>query len=663
MADADTQHQTVSPIDERTRCSTGTAQWLLECPQDRIVPIYHKNVLDVHICGEDAFKQIASDLKRARKSVEIVCWGFDPAMELVRTGDAWPRGDTWGDLLRNVAAGKYNGGRPVQVRLLSWYGVVGSSAPLIGVNNMPGYSKGDLTYADRMRRQQVIASGGVFIPIGAPPQPTNVQDRREDFNASWYQEAFGGRMANLCIRTRDGDRRAVSESLRDEPGTLGFVETAGMERIPTDHQKTILIDYDHEGGASAVGYVMGLNSVTDYWDTQEHLYEDPRRGESWEGGGDGGGPGLKPYQDYACRIRGAALVAVSKNFTDAWNRAKGAGSNLSREHDLQQPPPGLVHGLRGVAQRAQIVRTQPEDKEKTIRRLYRQATSFARHYIYVENQYFQYAEWATQLKQERASYARGWQAGGRSAADLPSLHVMAVIPTPEHGFMVPRTYDTVKALGQGASVPNQDRRVEEELAVQAREQAAWDEYMARTRKTVKADPYGAALGVGLPPPKPAPLSPQAQSAKAVGDKATIARGMEQMGLRALVASLWSCQAARPSKYREIYIHSKLMIIDDSFFTLGSANLNLRSMAVDAEINVGSDDVGKSTDLRRRVWGLHTAGADKCNPDELTAAAMKVAFDAWEKLMASNAKRKTDGRPLIGFLVPFHDERTSFFRAG
>ena len=42
-----------------------------------------------------------------------------------------------------------------------------------------------------------------------------------------------------------------------------------------------------------------------------------------------------------------------------------------------------------------------------------------------------------------------------------------------------------------------------------------------------------------------------------------------------------------------YIHSKLMIVDDRFLTVGSANLTNRSMCVDTELNVSveTDDPG------------------------------------------------------------------------
>jgi phosphatidylserine/phosphatidylglycerophosphate/cardiolipin synthase-like enzyme len=45
--------------------------------------------------------------------------------------------------------------------------------------------------------------------------------------------------------------------------------------------------------------------------------------------------------------------------------------------------------------------------------------------------------------------------------------------------------------------------------------------------------------------------------------------------------------------RATYIHSKILIIDDRFLTVGSANLTNRSMGVDTELNISieTDDVG------------------------------------------------------------------------
>lgn len=58
------------------------------------------------------------------------------------------------------------------------------------------------------------------------------------------------------------------------------------------------------------------------------------------------------------------------------------------------------------------------------------------------------------------------------------------------------------------------------------------------------------------------------------------------------------------------------------------------MAVDAEINEGSDDRAKSTDLRKRVWKLHTGGAH--DGGNGSPVAIKETFMKWQKLMDTNA---------------------------
>lgn len=633
-----THKKSIVPLSEAQPHSEGSAQWLLESEHDKATPIHRCNRLRMLYCGEQAFQQILADIKQAKDSVEIICWGFDPAMELVREATSWPRGDTWGGLLRDVAAGRYNGGKPVQVRLLSWYGVIGSAL----AHNMPGYGKEadyELKQALTHGHASVIQPGG----NGSIADPVEIRDRREVFNAHWYRDAEQGLMPNLSLRVRDGDISAVWGSLSQEAGKRSLLETAGMVLVATDHQKSILIDYEHEGGAHAVAYVMGLNSVTDYWDTEDHLYHDQRRGELWEGRTEDGRPGLKPYQDYACRIEGEALVSVSKNFTDAWNRAKGKGAALARTHDLYQPPADLCASLKGQRTvNAQIVRTQPEEGDKSIKRLYRQASSFARNYLYVENQYFQYEPWVQQLKEDRRNFVEWWQLAGQSMDALPNLHVMVVMPLPELKQMVPRTYDAVRSLGQGDSMPNQDKLIED------------------------------ALKASGPSGEPSEV---AKSAAAGGSKDEVVRQLNMLGIRTLIGTLWTYdhewrgrallqQDAAPKmeeRYREIYIHSKLMIIDDAMFTVGSANLNLRSMAGDAEMNVACDDPVLSREIRRHVWGRHTGDAERCNPDVLQINKMVDAFDAWKALMFKNAERRVSGKVPTGFLFPFRDERSSQMR--
>jgi phosphatidylserine/phosphatidylglycerophosphate/cardiolipin synthase-like enzyme len=83
-APTNTQQKCVTHLSDFKRTATGAAQWRLEQQCDADTPVFYYNNLSVYICGEDSFRKIAEDIKSAEKSIDIVCWGFDPAMELTR---------------------------------------------------------------------------------------------------------------------------------------------------------------------------------------------------------------------------------------------------------------------------------------------------------------------------------------------------------------------------------------------------------------------------------------------------------------------------------------------------------------------------------------------------------------------------------------------------
>jgi phosphatidylserine/phosphatidylglycerophosphate/cardiolipin synthase-like enzyme len=96
----------------------------------------------------------------------------------------------------------------------------------------------------------------------------------------------------------------------------------------------------------------------------------------------------------------------------------------------------------------------------------------------------------------------------------------------------------------------------------------------------------------------------------------------------------------------VYIHSKLMIINDVFTTHGSANINTRSMQVDSEMNIAHEWGSVTRALRRRLWDLHTNGqGGQDNP--------KDAFYAWGDTLAKNKKlmenKEAPTAPIINFL--------------
>lgn len=663
-------------IDELRCEATSTVQWFLEnrCTTH---PITHNNELEVFICGEKAFIDIAAQIEAAQHSIDICCWGFDPGMELIREGSKWPRGATYGDLL--IAAGK----RHVKVRLLVWYSKIGSRFAL----NMPGYSHDTSPWrsvsggneADRIGAKRSVSmlqehQRKPTFDLRSLVSPFRTMDlvrsmspqsllsmAREEYCHSWYEAAFAGLFNGIKILTRPGDAGAISASLADEKyKPEGYdkweVERHGMAWIGTHHQKTLLIDYDFNAGAKAVGYVKGLNSVTDYWDTEDHLLENSRREASGERESeeavqvdpkakpDAGFKTFKPYRDYACRIRGGALAGVHANFIKAWDRA--GGDTLCENPDT---PSALKRkGRPGANSSVQIIRTQPDEKDKTAKEMYFLATDVAAAatgYLYIENQYFQYQEWSERLIKARKNIMAQWKAAapkaGKTKGDMPLLHVFIVIPVPERKQMIPRTYDTLAVLGQQAGMTGQSTLIDKENK--------------KTHTGVMRDELGNSSGAVHSKPT------VVEYANGI-DKPSVDALEKKYGLKVAVAMLQTSGLDKGRmRYREIYIHSKLLLVDDSFFSLGSANLNQRSMAVDSEINLATNDAKKALDLRQRIWGKLSGGTVDGKSGSPSEIAM--AFHKWINTSNVNEKKKRESGGMNGFLLPLKDNRSARLRLG
>ena len=58
---------------------------------------------------------------------------------------------------------------------------------------------------------------------------------------------------------------------------------------------------------------------------------------------------------------------------------------------------------------------------------------------------------------------------------------------------------------------------------------------------------------------------------------------------------------------DVYVHSKLMIVDDEFVSVGSANIALRSMSTDSELQIGIVDAMNTLpqDIRAKLWAQHS----------------------------------------------------------
>ena len=613
--------------------------WFIRAPH-RVYYPRHGCELKPLNCGKRVFESISDDLNAAQHTVDIITWGFDPGMVLVRGATA-EVGMRYGDLLKKIATRKKN---PVTVRLLVWHD---DAAAQNQMNNVPGY------YGRR------------FPNIGASVMGF-YSDIHQQYSAAWFHEVCSGAIPNIQFHVRDISRAYLISALLNESLPEGIRLTGLAATLyPTHHQKMVLIDYEMPG--RAVGYVMGHNSTTEFWDTEQHIFRDPQRetiyvnsesdvrasaqGKIRSNDGvvlayhqsergklehakmvqsyiDGNSRVAKPYQDVSCRVRGPVLYDLNDNFCQAWGKserpshifldtfkvipglraiAKGVrtGCDFFRgEPDSEfvarrAKIPVRAFNLPGGQHSAQLVRTQPQHGEKGAKECYANLTRQMLRYMFIQNQYIQYVMWADHLLEcvERL----------RAAGYRKPIHIFMLTSTPERDGMDLPTYQVAAKVGISDTM-----KVEHEAAV------------AEARK-------------GKSPP---PIT---------------AEQMQKQGVNVFMGSMWTCPdregTLQSSDYEEIYIHAKVAVVDDAAFTIGSTNLNLRSMAIDSELNILSEakDVAFElrTDLFRQCSGM-------TGPDQF--GDMARTFKDWHATASINMQSKQIGTKLTCQLLPFHVDR-------
>lgn len=609
--------------------------WFVRVPYP-VHPPRYRCFIEPLICGEDVFKQIARDLERAKHSVDIITWGFDPGMVLVR-GKTGEDGIRYGDLLKKIASRKSN---PVKVRLLVWHDSV---ATQIIMRNNPSYY------------------GGRFPNIGCS-RSGYFSESHQAYNAEWYSQVCEGALSNIHFHVRKVPIALLERSLTGELAPTGFMAHL-TKAFAAHHQKMLLVDY--EDPVNSLGYVMGHNSVTDFWDTAEHHFRDIRRERiytmdhaelqkaAWKEGERYDNPGpayqltsgqqaakermvqsyidrhsyvVKPYQDVSCRVRGPILYDLNHNFCQAWEESTRPPSFFMDTALFFNPPMKYVVKKIGnwlhdemdanfIARRAkislsafklengqhslQLLRTEPHHAEKSIKECYANLTRQTLHYIFIQNQYIQYAPWAEHLIECVGRL--------RSAGYLRPIYVFILTSTPENDGMDEPTYDVASKVGR-----SENMKVEH------------DDAMERARQ-----------GKGEQPITPAKLQKQ--------------------GINVFMGSLWTCEQReeklRAEDYEEIYIHAKVAIVDDAAFTIGSANLNLRSMALDSELNVLSEAKDVAFQLRSDLFGQCSGMVGPAQFGDFGDT-----FEKWQKNASRNAKNKAAGVQLQSQILPFYVDR-------
>jgi phosphatidylserine/phosphatidylglycerophosphate/cardiolipin synthase-like enzyme len=281
--------------------------------------------------------------------------------------------------------------------------------------------------------------------------------------------------------------------------------------------------------------------------------------------------------------------------------------------------------------------------------MYLQAVNNATQFIYIENQYFRWPELAEKIKQAAAVQF----GAGRDPGKHGSIYLFVVTNSNDEGIGpgTVNTYHMLDALGKADRMPA-IARLERDDALQAQRSAAEDR-LAQVNQQLDRVMEGQYSYDHFPNVAAMQQDQQSLQYELLSIRKQIDENrnnpvlpVEIPGLKVQICTLVAPDSP-PDQWDYVYVHAKLMIVDDVFMTLGSANINLRSMEVDSELNICHEHGGVTKPLRRRLWELHTGGFPNGASDK-----PKDAFIAWANIINRNASRQKNGMTPIASLIGF-----------
>lgn len=559
-------------LPDRQPSAASSFGWFAPSPAGQGYPPQAGNVIQPLINGERAFRAVHSAITGAKKSIDILMWGFSPSMRLVR-----PSGERIGEILRRKAVGG------VTVRLLVWTapfnvmgtvpggGMAGSGGSGVGTGSGSGGSAG----SGNSNGSSGSSGSGSGDENETDNTDVNPHDNLSDieYNRLWF--ANPGPSISYGTLGFSTTQRIARDFYHAGQGR-SLAQNTAMSYAPSYHQKLVIVDYAQPD--DAVGFVMGHNMLPDYWDTNGHHYHMAGRTGS-------------PWQDLSCRVYGPVLNDLYSNYNDALEWADGSTEGLTPGPSRRPEEFVASAQRRGRSHSAQVCRTDFDGSDFSIKNLYKNAMNNARDYLYMENQYFRYTELVDALKESRKKL--------KAAGHTRELYIFVVTNVPGYDGRK-ATYAMLDSLGKGELMPRQQQ----------------------------ISGGGESSSNDNPMPTPSDLA----------------------DLKVHICSLVSsgADANQPGGvgYKDIYVHSKLLIVDDVFFTLGSANINVRSMESDPELNVASPAPQTAKKFREDLWGLHTS--------ETASDDMEAEFIDWRRIMDENAELKQASKQLSASLVEFFD---------
>lgn len=120
-------------------------------------------------------------------------------------------------------------------------------------------------------------------------------------------------------------------------------------------------------------------------------------------------------------------------------------------------------------------------------------------------------------------------------------------------------------------------------------------------------------------------------------------------------------------YNDIYVHAKMFIVDDEWYSIGSANISFQSLRTDSEINVAVWDPDGAKKLRQDLWKEHLEYSDKTktqyNQKVIIDGRIKAAFEQWQFFAGANEYRRRTMVRAENRLMPLDIRKYTAFKKG
>ncbi|GAV80759.1 LOW QUALITY PROTEIN: C2 domain-containing protein/PLDc domain-containing protein/PLD_C domain-containing protein, partial [Cephalotus follicularis] len=430
------------------------------------------------------------------------------------------------------------------------------------------------------------ADDGVAVLLLVWDDRTSIEEFKKD-----------GLMATHDQETADYFRNTNVRCFNPDDGR-SIIQGFQIATMFTHHQKTLVVDYENlEGGSQRrriVSFLGGIDLCDGRYDTQDHplfktlntVHHDDFHQPNFSGSSIKKGGPREPWHDIHCKLEGPVAWDVLYNFEQRWQKQVGNKFLIPidrlREITVQPTPVmasddtetwnvQIFRSIDGGAvvdfpekpnEAAEVGLVTGKDNviDRSIQDAYINAIRRAKNFIYIENQYF-------------LGSSFDWRSNDIKVEDIGALHL---IPK-ELSLKIVSKIAVGERFTVYVVIPMWPEGIPESGSVQA-----ILDWQKRTMEMMYSDVAQVLKQKGLD------TNPREYlTFFCLGNRETKKIGEYQPPETPEPGSDYS--RAQQARRFMIYVHAKMMIVDDEYIIIGSANINQRSMdgARDSEIAMGA----------------------------------------------------------------------------